>query len=1030
MKLKGIILLSIGLITLNAHLHSNNPLLENRFVLKAESPDSLPAITTTLNIPAVIGPLTIDGKLDDAFWQSARTLSLTNRGIDYFGKGGEVRIAVRGDYLCLSTQIPESDRLVAYSTGINPSWWREDMMVWRFRFQSPINHQERSVTLAVNPLGAYSLFSGDYLYNHGNIRGSLGNDYGSMSVDLVNSIATPLKWAGDIHVAAVIGQTGWTVELILPLEQFNQIGFMSIERVRVPRPNVPELCWYWPAPNESADYELSGRNSEPPPILQFITLSQNLVIKAQESLGNSLAKEVAGLPKQVWTKEEQRSLGISAMLEKNIRSRIAGFTEEEKVAWCKIGTVADWERFRDKRLAAMRKWIGPMPERTPLRPTITRQSNYGDGFIIENIVYESRPNFIVTANLYLPEYPSGKIPVIVVVHSHHAPKTNYELQDMGMTWARSGTAVLVMDQICAGERTQSQPWPRESYYGRYATGNQLYLAGESLIKWMAWDIMRGIDLLLERSYIDSNRIILMGSVAGGGDLAALTAILDPRIAAAIPFNFGDAGPEQHYTMVPRSCDFEGADPGWGSWETTRNLPNSVSEQFFPWFLCAAVAPRSFIYSFEVSWPKTVEGECAWHRYKKVFNFYGARNNLAEVHGFGSFPGLGECYNVGTYLRKRIYPILNRWFQIPIPETEYHNVRSESELMCLTPAAAVKHIPKPVSSLVKELALGRLAASRSKRTDLSAKEHKKTLCEELKQKLGDIEPVNSPKVFSLWTRPYANFTIEALTIETEPGIKLPVLILKPKIGQKLRPVVIALAEEGKANFLSSRPNEIASLLSDGITVCLPDVRGTGELSAQNSRGPSAMDLAASELMIGRTLTGLRLKDTRSLFHWLERRSDTDPNNIALWGDSFSNPNAPDFQFDQSPGQQAGPVNQRQAEPLGPFLAILTTLYEDNITAVATSGGLVSFVSVLEDRFCHIPQDVIVPGFLEVTDLGEIVSLIAPRPLLLEKMVDGRNKRVSLETMEKEYGTKRANLILREDTGDPTLPAWLSMQCLKK
>ena len=44
-----------------------------------ESPDSLPAIFTTLNIPAVTGSLTIDDKLDDAFWQSARTQLLTNR---------------------------------------------------------------------------------------------------------------------------------------------------------------------------------------------------------------------------------------------------------------------------------------------------------------------------------------------------------------------------------------------------------------------------------------------------------------------------------------------------------------------------------------------------------------------------------------------------------------------------------------------------------------------------------------------------------------------------------------------------------------------------------------------------------------------------------------------------------------------------------------------------------------------------------------------------------------------------------------
>jgi len=34
------------------------------------------------------------------------------------------------------------------------------------------------------------------------------------------------------------------------------------------------------------------------------------------------------------------------------------------------------------------------------------------------------------------------MPGIVLAHSHHNPKWEGELQDMGMTWARAGTAVL------------------------------------------------------------------------------------------------------------------------------------------------------------------------------------------------------------------------------------------------------------------------------------------------------------------------------------------------------------------------------------------------------------------------------------------------------------------------------------------------------------------------------------------------------------------------------------------------------------
>ncbi len=192
----------------------------------------------------------------------------------------------------------------------------------------------------------------------------------------------------------------------------------------------------------------------------------------------------------------------------------------------------------------------------------------------------------------------------------------------------------------------------------------------------------------------------------------------------------------------------------------------------------------------------------------------------------------------------------------------------------------------------------------------------------------------------------------------------------------------------------------------------------------------MDLAGNELMLGGTMTGSRLKDARTLLHWLAKRSDIDPNNIAIWGDSFSEPNAPDFQFDQSPGQQPGPVQQRQAEPLGPFVAVLTALYEEDVKAIACRGGLISFSSALEDNFCHIPQDVVVPGLLKVTDISDIVRSIASRPVLIAEPVNGLNKKVSLSLMEKEYGTEVPNITLSEEIKDQFLAVWIANQFLNK
>ena len=268
----------------------------------------------------------------------------------------------------------------------------------------------------------------------------------------------------------------------------------------------------------------------------------------------------------------------------------------------------------------------------------------GDGFVVENIVFESRPGMVVTANLYLPDKIKKNIPAILVSHSYHSNRLEYQILDMASNWARAGIAVLVMDQICFLERTQTNPWRVEGRRAHMMLGNQLYLAGENLTKWLVWDYMRGIDLLLERPYIDSKRIVMLGGSAGGGDVAGYVAALEPRIAAVIPQNFGEAGPEEHYLFGPRDYDFEIAWPGWcaGLPVPSRYMAESVSGQYFPWFVAASVAPRGFIYNFEIDWPNTVESQPAWARYKKVWELYGARDRLDEVHGFGPFPKIGRA----------------------------------------------------------------------------------------------------------------------------------------------------------------------------------------------------------------------------------------------------------------------------------------------------------------------------------------------------------------------------------------------------
>ncbi len=137
--------------------------------------------------------------------------------------------------------------------------------------------------------------------------------------------------------------------------------------------------------------------------------------------------------------------------------------------WRKIKNLKDWETLREDKLQRLRAALGevpPVPKPLPSRVTRTIQ---GDGFIIENLVYQTRPGIWATANLYAPAKLGKKMPGILIAHSHHRPKTQGELQDMGMTWARGGCVVLIIDQLGHGERAD-HPFQSEQDYTKKNSG--------------------------------------------------------------------------------------------------------------------------------------------------------------------------------------------------------------------------------------------------------------------------------------------------------------------------------------------------------------------------------------------------------------------------------------------------------------------------------------------------------------------------------------------------------------------------------
>jgi cephalosporin-C deacetylase-like acetyl esterase len=709
--------------------------------------------------------------------------------------------------------------------------------------------------------------------------------------------------------------------------------------------------------------------------------------------------ELAAVDPNVWSAAYRRRNAVRSMVSRYLEKRIEEAVLAERRAWEQVRTRADWEKFRDTRIEALRESTGIFPpERPPLDARVTGR-HAGDGYRLENVVFQARPRYWMTANLYLPHKLEGRVPGIIIVHSQHYPKTQGELHDMGELWARAGATVLVMERPGYGERVETTPWYRQAYGSRATFTKQLFVAGESYSGWAAWDIIRSVDYLLERSEIDQRKIIVLGSVAGGGEPAGVAAALDPRIAAVAPFNY-----DQGHVRV------HGDSPG------------QIARQFSPWLVAASVAPRRFVRAFEFGWEGAEEPDYPnlWfdglRRSQKVWGFYDAQENLATSQAYGlirlSMERVSHCFSIGPQQRAELYPILQRWFGIPMPSAKdlailpdsllsVNSLREEArrqeaarrrphpDLLSMTPAASAQVERRKMHQLAHEIGERHLRAAREKLSALTGSARAQHLREALRPLLGGIDPVAAPRVEVLPRPPLSLADVEAVSLTVEDGIGVPMLLLLPK-GAKSAPAVVAVSHGGKARFLAHRAAELEALLRAGIAVCLADVRGTGETSPAHTAGENNAlnSLAQREFDLGRSLLGSRLKDLRGVLAYLRTRPELDPRRIAVWGESFAPPNEPPLFLDEIE-TEVGPQIQYRADPTGAHLALLAALYEPEVHAVAARGGLASYLSVLEDAFTYVPLDDIVLGIVKAGDISDWVSAIAPRPVLLAGQVNGRN-----------------------------------------
>ncbi len=663
--------------------------------------------------------------------------------------------------------------------------------------------------------------------------------------------------------------------------------------------------------------------------------------------------------------------------------RLQAANRQSSAEWKSIQSLDGWKRLRREKLDALKVSLGRWPDAPRQIRVVVSSTVEGDGFKVDNILFESRPGWWVSANLYRPDKPCPPAPGFVICHAHHTPKEHGELQDMGMTWARAGCLVLVPDQVGHGERRQhpfataadySKPYRvgHADYYFRYDNAIQLQLVGESLAGWMAWDLMRCADVLAQHKLGGPQHLFLLGSVAGGGDPAAVAGALDDRFEVVVPFNFGGPQPETRYPL-PADAENSFNYAGGGSWESTRNLRNSARDGFLPWVIVGGIAPRRLIYAHEFRWDEARDP--VWKRLQTLYRWYDQPAALAFTHGSGMVTGQSaddtHCTHIGRVQRALIHTALRDWSYVEVkPEDEYRQRLPAEQLRCWTDDLRRELQPQTLAQQVRGIAGRQFAEVNALQAKLAPAEFRQELRRRWTQRLGATVAPQLKATERRSVQVEGDITVERWMLTTSDDLRVPACVAIPRKIDG--PTVIAVCSRGKHVFWKERAADIANWLKAGRVVCVLDPRGIGESRLSDSRGrrSGATSSSATELMLGGTLLGEQLSDVRGLLNWLRSRTELRSTAFELHGDSLVPPNPADALFRQPrDNDDALPA---VSQPAAPLLVLLTGLFEDDVARIDTRGGFVSWEAMLSSYLVLTAHDSLVP---DVCLTGEISTLIA-------------------------------------------------------
>jgi dienelactone hydrolase len=665
-----------------------------------------------------------------------------------------------------------------------------------------------------------------------------------------------------------------------------------------------------------------------------VLLAFPTALAAQENL-NVLKDDPKGVParkmlRTYLTNEAQKQFDAR-------RQTIAGLKTAEDVS---------------KRQAELRarfiEALGGFPERTPLNAKVVG-TEQRDGYRVERILYESRPNHHVTANFYVPD-GKGPFPGVLVPcgHSKNGKAAN---QQPCVILARHGIAAMSYDPIGQGERVQlldnGQSLVGGNTNEHTMVGIGALLVGQSTATYRIWDGMRSLDYLASRPEIDPKRLGCTGC-SGGGTLTSYLMALDERIVAAAPSCYITSLERLFATIGPQDAE--------------QNITGQVAfgMEHADYLLLRAPKPTLILCATQDFF--NIQG--TWTTFREAKQVYG-------IDGFGERVDLFEYNTTHGYpkpQREAMLRFMRRWLlhKDDALTEEPFTAAKDAQLQCTRTGQVLEDFKgKSVFDFNVEREL-ELAKQRSKWQEGHSRED---LLKEVRRSIGLAPTIAPAKLEQLGEISRDGYAIRKLLFTTEPGVSVPALFFVAKDAGAQTPIVLYAHGDGKsADAAAGGP--IEKLVKSGNRVLTLDLRGFGETAAgvANAGRPSLFGVDFSESFMGihlnRPLLGQRTHDLLSVVAWLTQEPATKLDGYALIGIG-----------------SAGPA------------ALHATAVEPRIKSLTLEKSLVSWSAVVKTPVSYNQLTNVVPGALKVYDLPDLVKAIAPRKVTINNPVDPVGKPVA-------------------------------------